>query len=165
MRAATKSSWRFWGAWITPIVVAWPALFCTGIEDVWVLDTDNLRATLFGPDGRMLNAISLEAPALNFAPVGGDAVVVPATVLTVRGRSNSQDRPPLVVARGWPGVASRHVRPRRGSSGLVGVQWVQGGISVAVGACVERRHRDCGSLFAGCVAGIAQPGRSTHCRR
>ena len=190
MRAATKSSWRFWGAWITPMLVVWLVLFCTGIdtgsgsldsdssflyerravqgasrriegsgaadpfqnliglalahdqqsfyaldsfarrvhrisldgtvqasmggegsgpgelagpvsigtvaEGVWVLDTDNLRTTLFGPDGRMLNAISLDAPALGFAPVGGDAVVVPAMVLPAPGRSNSPEIPPLL---------------------------------------------------------------------
>ena len=95
-----------------PGELAGPVSIHTVAEGVWVLDTENMRATLFGPDGNMLNAITLEAPAFSFAPVGGDAVVVPATALTARGRSNGQERPSLLFR--VDGQGSQAVMPDAG---------------------------------------------------
>ena len=60
----------------------------------------------------MLNAITLEFPAFSFAPVSGDAVVVPATVLRIRGRSNCQESPPLLFR--VDGQGSQGVLPDAG---------------------------------------------------
>ena len=92
-----------------PGELAGPVSIHTVAEGVWVLDTDNMRATLFGADGNMLNAITLEAPAFSFVPVSGGAVVVPATLLTARG---SQERPPLLFR--VDGEGSHGVEPDAG---------------------------------------------------
>lgn len=90
-----------------PGELAGPVAIRAVAEGVWVLDADNMRATLFGADGTMLRAVSLEAPAFSFAPVGGEAVVVPATTSTTGDRADGQESPPilfLVDGQGSQGV-------------------------------------------------------------
>ena len=125
-----------------PGELAGPVSIRTVAEGVWVLDTDNLRATLFGPDGNMLNAITLEAPAFSFAPVGDDAVLVPAAMLTAR---RSQESPPLLLR--VDGQGSEDVMPDAGvvlpdllASTDIGerFQWVLGRVSNDAIAIIDR---------------------------
>lgn len=98
------------GAGAGPGELAGPVSIRAVPEGVWALDNDNLRATLFGPDGDLLNAISLEGPALAFVPVDGNAVVVPAMVLAAPGRPNGEASPPPLLWR-VDGAGSQAITP------------------------------------------------------